>query len=389
MNFKAKKKYQVVTKVDSSVKTADSGKRIELTYNLPDTPVLCVFSDNYFVDESGTEFHKETYVEVTIEADNINEAIEKSNAIANFFLTTISWTEKTNINRTYVHLAYDVTLGITDREFVQFFYNLNLPPAKRKLETDRLEKILHNLQGNEFEDRLVRAMDWFRKYMTEENELDKFVNLWTALEALNNPIVKKFDVTYDKALPEAIIPKYIFLLRKTFLGHRPPPKEIIGIRYLFENHVADGKKLYQNIRKTRVGLLHGFEKISTLVSEARQLNQQLEYAVTKAILLLLDMPPEEHTDWMKKPLTNLPLPYIKVGALLHESNPKMLGKSGQHPHFKDERIILSTDTKADGSTTMSLKNELKPEFGCSSYTPRFVEMYGPDEGYTAKIETQN
>lgn len=368
----SKKYYRMLLFADSAVRIGE-GEELQSNFTNPDGTVECRFVD-VITHEYGIDVHKGVQATVKVETDvsDINMIIGTAGGIADSFLTFASFSSAATISPLKVHLVYDITPGIRDREFVQFIYNLELPSmAKRTLPIEKYRWLIENLQIHKDMKRLGRAMRWYRKASLESDRLERFLNLWLGLESLNQPLVDKYNVQpitakcpkceYEKTIPTSV-----------------------GIRYLMTQHIENGEALYKSSIKIRRGLVHGFDDLDVLTNEADSLTPDLEKALVKGLLLLLEVPSEEHDQWIKEAISYAVLPYIKVAAILHEPDMAKLEASGSYPHFAASHVIVNAKQEANGSTTYTITSNLEPKFNCI-YTPQYIELYGPREGVKMQI----
>ena len=169
------RKYCVVLKARSSIRLNGRG---EIKFEQGNNVILCRYMDILAKDQHGTDLHVGIQAEIELNASSLDEAVRKGGEIGDVFLTFMSFTARAGVEPLQPHLAYDITPGVADREFVQFIYNIDLPVvAKRALEGDRFRKLLETIQKSEYKQRIGRAMRWYRKSLLEHDVLNKFMNL--------------------------------------------------------------------------------------------------------------------------------------------------------------------------------------------------------------------
>jgi hypothetical protein len=98
------------------------------------------------------------------------------------------------LHKTIPILGYDISDGISERDFIQFFYEI---PISRPQIADLEMYYYHyeavwGYEGNK-RDRLYRSIRWFRKVLNEDDPLDQFLALWQGLETLNPVLADHYD----------------------------------------------------------------------------------------------------------------------------------------------------------------------------------------------------
>ncbi|HZD60949.1 MAG TPA: hypothetical protein VE439_10930 [Anaerolineae bacterium] len=366
-----RRKFRVVLGAESAIQVADRGEAIQMDITTDKDKVACVFRD-IVSREFGVDTHIGTEAKVDVEAEDIDidKAIDRAAEVANGLMTFASFSSAAAILPFEKHLAYEITLGIADREFVQFIYDVGIPGrAKRKLPHDNFRWITDQVLDSEYQSLLGRGMRWYRKGLMETDDLDRFSSLWFGLESLNEPLIDKFSV-----------PRQV---EKCKCGRERVIPTVVGVKHLMSKYTEGGGALYKRCRDLRAGLMHGYESLEVIGNEAKILNPDIEKALVKGLLLLLEVPSDEHDKWIKNALIfSTPL-YLKAGAILHEPDVGKLEEQG-YPHFEAQHVVADATEKNGGEVTYTLKSALEPKFNCR-YTAKFLEVYGPKEGYSGEI----
>ena len=366
------KKYKVVLRSDSALRIKENGGTINLDFNLHDIKANCFFSDIVEVHD-GIKIHRHMQVEVDIIEKDINIAIEKAERFSDFLLANASFSSNALVSTPKVHIAYDITPELSERELVQYFYDIELPQkAKRNIEFFNFDLLLKKQMKYKRSDRISRAIRWYRKYLSEEDILDRFNYLWVALESLNPLLSRKYNLhAMIQRCPEC---KY----------EREVPSAI-GIKHIFHSYFKNSENLYNEVNDTRVGLVHSTKNISKLAENAERLITDMERAVRKSILLLLEIDFNKNKNWFIEPLTNIPRVYAKVACTIIEPDPDQLINKGQHPHFKYEGIIIKRKKEPNGKLTCDFEIKLTKIFK-AEYRKQYVDFYSP-EGIKVDIKS--
>jgi len=366
-----KKEYTVVLRADSALRIKDNGGKLNFEFNWGDLHAKCCFAD-ILSEEYETKIHKFIQIEVDLCDDDINNAIQNARDIADFFFSICCFATNASVSPPEVHLAYDKSAGEEHRQFIQYFYDIGLSvKAKRDLEREYLNLLLEKIGPYAKKERIGRALRWYRKSLLEEDLLDRFNSIWFALESLDPLLREKYSLMSDYRKCENC-------------GHEMKIPTTVGINYLFSEFIVDGNNLYGKAKEARNGLFHGFRSINSIIQDAKELIPNMEKAVKKALLLLLEIAYGEDEKWFLNPLTNIPKIYMRVGCTIDEPDIYKLTANKRHPHFKDQHIIINSREDSFGKVTFTSKVELTKEFD-GEFTPGDIEIYGPEEGHIIKI----
>jgi len=112
------------------------------------------------------------------------------------------------------------------------------------IEQQKFSETFETYKKSKYQQRIMRALSWFRKGLNEENIIDEFISYWIALEVLRG------------------------ILRRKLRFKTRNPEEWDGVKWIFEEKL----NFYQfsDIKNARDALLHGFRELSTdFVQEIR------------------------------------------------------------------------------------------------------------------------
>ena len=104
----------------------------------------------------------------------------------------------------------------------------------RKINESNLNYIWTGWDKSEHKNRVMRALSWFRKGLSEDGNVDKFICNWVAIEVLKS------------------------ILRRMLLSRRP--KEWDGVKKVFE--LIGGDVDFDDVYETRCELLHGYQELN-------------------------------------------------------------------------------------------------------------------------------
>lgn len=269
------------------------------------------------------------FIEIELMAKDINTAVSEAYDVSELFLSMLSLETGVESHRSTQVLAYDITEGISERDFIQLFYDLPISrPQQADIETYfmHLESVL--LYKGEHQERLYRSIRWFRKGINENDPLDQFLALYQGLETLNPLLAKHFNC------PNAgkeIIERVCVKSGNTFYSENTTKQ---GLEELV-NEVKLDKKTWTKITKTRNSISHGFGKFEGLYEDALRLSPYLAKLLHEGISLVLGFEFEEK---VTKHLENIAP--IKVGEMVYLENKllerdldKLATKDYPHPYL--------------------------------------------------------
>ena len=291
-------------------------------------------ADNRF----GIQLHMGLLMEVKICCENIYEAIDEARIRANAIGSNMAFISRAKIPLVENYLAYEITEGIIDREFLQYLHNVPLPLERYSVvkfsHLDRIMRLIGRYSDPKGRFRIQRSLAWYRKGASEENIVDKFCNFWFALESLDVPIREKYNLPYE-----------IGHCKDCGFAYRTLAK--VGIKHIFKETFTDSEHVWRDARDLRVEVMHSIQDstLSEAINEATRLTPFIEKALIKAILLLLEIPVEEHDDILNiEPVNAQPAKLIIVGTL-HEPNADKLGLEGRHPRVKFSECVIRPELK--------------------------------------------
>jgi hypothetical protein len=322
----------VVLNVKPGSRLHDSGK---LTLNFPEPAetTTVTLSNIFEKDQAGNEIPVGLTLDVKVKAENIDEAIKKAKGIADGVTSFASLCSGFGMPIVREELAYDITVGVSDRSLLQFFHEVPVRPSRREIDhlamIDIIQKTI-NLSDSDQKDRVIRAIRWYRRGSLAIDVLEKFTWFWIGLEALNPLLQKIFDISDTPT--------------------------VSGIKAAVQKFLPNGIIIYPRMRDLRVGLIHGKSELKTLIPEAVALHNETREVLVRAILMVLDVSPTEK--FLRDTLSaDSPL-VAAVVATLHGSDPSNLGPPSQHPHFElKSHEIKKTEVTSKG-VTMTISTNL-------------------------------
>jgi hypothetical protein len=220
-------------------------------------------------------------VDTYTEATSKEEAKSKTKNLVENILSIIDLTNSSGSNPATFVSIYDATDNLTEREYEQIFH---IPLHERNIRVTDIQSLLKILRvfGDVFgknEQRIIRAIFWFRKGLFEKNVVDKFISFWTGLESINELLCNYFGLTEDERKWKCNICHSVIL-----------PVSTIGIKKLFIDILKFDNDNFQKIRNARNDLIHGGSPLNTdFVKEIMDYNPIIKKALIIGIGELLQI----------------------------------------------------------------------------------------------------
>lgn len=366
------KNYCVVLRAKSLVKLFEEENCFYNIESLKGRPIKAQFYDWMESIQGRARIHQGIEAEIHLNQHSLDDAIGEAIYIAEPFLILASFTTNAKSEPFKPFIAYNVTPGIQNREFRQYFYDVakvHTSDIKRNLPIEKFQKVLDGVKKEKFppQERLGRAIYWYWKSLSERDLWDQFLALWIGLEALNNLIQKKYSLEKGekKQCPQC--------------GYEFDTPSITGIRYVMHNHLENGEKKYRIARKVRACLVHSSQNLYELQKEVKDSISNLRETFLKSFLLLSNIPQEEWDQWLVEPATQTEELCVEIeGFLLEENLTKLTDK--EHPHF-DLNLAKTGDKTGVNFLSMRFK-----WFGSCPFIPHSARIKGPSVKEQTQIE---
>ena len=342
---KANRQFMVVLKVKPASRLRERGKLV-LNFPEPDETIVVTMTNIFEKDPAGNEIPVGLSLEVKVNAQNIDEAVTKAKGIADGVTSFASLCSGLGMPIVREELAYETTLGVSDRSFLQFFHEIPVSPSRREIDhvamIDIMDKVI-NLGESDKKDRVTRAIRWYRRGSLALDALERFTWYWIGLETLNPLLQTIFDVSDDSThCPEC---HHEWVSTPT----------VSGIRAAVRKFKPDEPTLYTRMKELRIGLIHGKTDLKTMIPEAGALHNVTREVLVRAILLILGISPTEK--FLRDTLSAESPLFAAVVLTLHGSDPSNLGLPGEHPHFElKSHEVKKTEATESGVTATITTN---------------------------------
>lgn len=266
------KRYRVFAEVQSFSIIPNKGE-LKAEIRSKDGNMSFAISNINAVDLIGKEFSKRLSVIAEIDAEDILSAVGKCHHFADQILDRIALEVGMPVEELVIDKAFEITEENEDTELVKFDYEVLDKIGSREINLARLDRIVKSTSSSN--DRLIRAMHWYRKALNETDLLDIFSYLWISLETLNPLFKDKYPEAYE-------VRKCNQCNAETKSVNTAPLK-------MFFQQVLNNVDLYSKARAIRVSIFHGFENISSIQAKVLNIIDDLGVACRKAFFYLLDI----------------------------------------------------------------------------------------------------
>ena len=286
-------------------------------------------------------------------------------------------------------MAIDLDNRFNNREFVQAVY-FDFPEfrSRRRLNIDNLrlffEEHLERHDDQRGKRRIARAPHLLRRSHLEHDPVDRFEDLWAALEAINPLIREKHSIHRDYSVQ---CDNCHSALACRNCGHDAVSVDSSsGMRYVILDMLGK-KDQWSELRRARVTIVHSLEDPLEIAQGIAPKVDALRKALLAGILDLLDIPASEQSRFDHPPLPLSTQPQLLIrGELFDLAADTVEQDIDNLPHFElSQSEPLSRESSAEGMDIERTSFSLSPIGfdGRYSYQPQVLIVRGPDdEGVT-------
>ena len=210
---------------------------------------------DYVRQEGADKFHVGFEFIVQIHARNEEEAKKKSKNFVEIILNLISFSTLSSCDAAniinVIEIKKDVNLS-PSQFYIYPFKDDFISGSLVKIDVAIFGEIWNKYNKNEHQQRLMRAMSWFRKGLNEEG-LDEFISYWIGVEILSGILKSEVDAGLKEELGKDIIPRELiknFSLSKNAIITKEKDGEWI---------ISDGEKVY--VVREKDGRLNIYTKV--------------------------------------------------------------------------------------------------------------------------------
>jgi len=346
-NLNTERDFMVVFMVRPGTRLPSDG---EVQLNFPDATGkmdTVIIRNLMQYDQSGNVIPVGLKLAVKARGGNIDDAIRKAKAVADGVVSFACFCNAVGLPIVREELAYEITVGISDRDFLQLFHDVPVQASRRELDPrimiDLMERVF-GITDDDSRDRVSRAISWHRRGCLATDELEKFTWFWTGLETINPLLQDRFNVSDD--------PITCGNCGNQWMG----PSTTSGVRAAVQKLLPNGTALHPRMKELRNGLIHGRTSLQSLRSEASALQRPTREALVRSVLLLVSMSPT--AELLRESLSAEAPISAAVMATLHGSDPSKLGPPSEHPHLDVESHKIQEAKPSSDGVKMTVTSKL-------------------------------
>jgi hypothetical protein len=361
------KEFKIRFSLKPAVRLAPKLTNVELNFDEPKSSKKVVISK---IEEemAGHKIQTGLELKVFLQAENLKEAIIEAKSFVDGIVSFITLVTGVGLDIPSENLAYEITPGVEERDFVQIFHDpFQISISRRRLDHQLFITMMDHFMklDSKTKQLVARAIRWYRMGAMTPDVFDRFNCFWIGLEALNPILQRRFSIRDDPVkCPDC---GYEWIATPT----------VSGIRTFVQGQIPDGKKLYRRIHKLRINIMHSKRELGALHKEASKLAPRTAEVLFRAIGYILELKGWEGVAY-KYILEKVPA-RIELEATLVGGEPNALGPEGKDPFFEPAHTVFMPKVVEDKVTfegTSSFTARLNPKV---KWRPREVRFYGDSE----------
>ncbi len=298
-------------------------------------------------------------VEVVATAPDIDTGVQAAGRLAETIVSLLSAAARASAPPLQPVVAYDITLDVAERPFIQWFQTPDLPRAKTPVPCSAFQLLFEQLpllKDERLAQRIRLSIDWHRAALRETDAFFRFINLWTALEAIANPLAQL----------------YLVEIRGWH-----------GLRRLAEDEGYEAA-IVSEVLDVRRHILHDLSvRPADVRPRAQTMTPIIEHLLVAGWVRLLGAP-QKLTDFPKSAMIPYPMQYI-VRALLVDEDASRWG-SGTHPHFLGELVAKRIPATEPGSVTVTYSLNARPQ-NFQRWRGEAIALWGPSGPNIPKVHS--
>ena len=374
---------------------------------------------DYIRQEGANKLHLGLEFIVQTCATNEEEAKEKSRGVVELILNLISFSTLSSCDAANIINIIEIKRDMSLFPFQYYVYPFKddfIIGSSVKIDEAIFGEIWNKYNKNEHQQRLMRAMSWFRKGLNEEG-LDEFISYWIGVEILSGILKSEVDAGLKEEFGKDIIPRQLikkFSLSKNAIITKEKDGEWIisdgekvyvvrekdgwlniytkveqgcieritddwiGTKKVFEDKLRCGD--FGKIKEIRNGILHGYKELSNdFVKETKRYIPALRKGLIACISSVLSTSDEVFNKIINKDVRKVKLELWKVIKGDFENLPSTFdGMIINYPKIEAKIKDKKISREQDGKLNIIYKFEYK--FLCGAPNAQFkmneTEVWG-------------
>jgi len=251
------KRYFVEHVVDTPMSVGDRhqhqvGPRA-IVYNMPNRNASISIFDSLSADKRyGITTSNGLGIHIYLDADDLDDAIRAAKDTTEVLLGTLSFASLSECPPANWRRAYEATPGLSVRRYRQYF-TYHVPGTMQQVKTHIYSEIFRTIDPLP-DERILRAMTWFRKALSQDNAYDELVHYWSVLETLDG-------------LLEATLATLPLGFTNTNRGRFKEPPSGKGMIRFFVRRLHYKPDQYWKLKNTRNEIVHGLVPLSRALTK--------------------------------------------------------------------------------------------------------------------------
>jgi hypothetical protein len=343
------------------------GKGERLAFNLPANRRVVLYDLVRLRD--GVRVENGITAEVSCSAEDIAAARRLASMTLNWVVEMMSFACAAAFRPPAFVLALEITPGKRDRRLVQRLVYQSDAGPRRMFRKNEFGEIWKHFDALDLavRERVTRAMSWCRKASIEDNLLDRFVNVWSGLEAINQPLKDKHKLPREKPIRQCRKCGENVVMAATDAG----------IEYAIMDLASADKIVFQDALKARVGLIHGHMPLPDLIAVAGRVLPDLHKALVCGIIHLVGVEPSKASGALRGTLAVSDANELVISGVAHDSAAPDIKPGLAVPHFELLNPI-NARTQKEGESVFDVSDfALKPVgFEVGTRITYSVEFHG-------------
>jgi hypothetical protein len=350
--------------------------KCDYTVNMPNETIRVIASEIMAKSDNERYYPIGVRLEVRVDANDPDDAFEKAGKWAAAFVSTLSFVANVGMGGMRSELACNISDSEKSRTFLQLFHDLPVPSASvGEVDGEVITNVLGKLTEEKmaYSDRVGRAMSFYTKGLREIHPLERFTSFWFGLETLNQQLKEILSA------PDEIA--------RCRCGRERKVSSLTGIRELMRREVADGDRVFKDMRNLRVKAFHSTEPLSPLMPNIQADADLIQVLLRKVIFRFLDVPYEGKV--VRAPIANI-VPFWTglEGTINGIESAEKLTESGEYPHLVMSGVSPQTVVGDDGKVTTNPNVNYSPVNlpDSAKFVVSGSRMYG-EKGKVKKAKT--
>lgn len=311
--------------------------------------VLVLIRDR--VDSSlGFPWHVGLELSVEVQGTSLDEATDRALHLASQHLAILSTVGRAPTGEPLPVLAYEITPGVVERDFRQWYRDLPLPLAKTSVPNLPFADVFQgctSVTDPYLRHYVIMPMQLYAAALRQTSPVLRFMLFWPACEALDRPLRSRLSRT----------PKDSHWALKALAESQGEPAALIVDAYQLRND------LFHVRHET---------DLSRLRDRAEEISSRLEPVALRGLLTLLGLS-DHMSDLPAHSVSPHPMQLI-LTAVMHAEVDDLNGDN--HPHVEFSPAIQLDSIDDDGSIRISMPSRFTVR-NCQLLSPRSVEIRGP------------